>query len=237
MQHRLSPLAEEEIAALQADGIPLTPHDIIHIAALGEEVMNPQMRQELARGRPIPVGDTYLWPLTLSAADWWDRVGGQLDTVWSMLGIHWPAMDRQMLALAYAMAHGDEPLPEDPRKAAKDICKWRRTKLHATLEQVKEAIALIQAQETQIHADSDKEPATKGQVVMMLTAMTGIHPRIWQYQCSLDFAFEMLETIIAQSLAEGKNIKDLQSIKAHKALGLAVDRIRRRYEREQAKNG
>jgi hypothetical protein len=238
MQHSLSPLAEDEIAALEADGISLTPHDIIHIAALGEQVMNPQTRQELARGRPVPVGGTYLWPLTLSAYDWWDRIGDKLTTAWERIGIYWPSMDRRMLALAYAMAHGHEPLPENPREAVKAIKEWRRTKLHCTLNELREAIALAQQQETVLDTGgNDDASATRGQLVMMLSAMTGIRPQVWQYQCSFDFGRELLETITLQADADGKSLKDAQSINANKALGLAADRIRKRHKREQAANG
>lgn len=228
MQHRLSPCAATEIDQLESEGIKLTVHDIIHIAALGELVMNPQTRQELARGRPVPVGGTNLWPLTLSASDWWRRLGSTLT-----IGVLPQRIESQRLVLAYAMAHGHEPLPEDPREAVKIIKEWRRTKLHCTDKALKVAIDLVQEQDVILDSDKDADPATHGELALALAALTGGPPGVWEYQCSMSFIFDVIETISAQALADGKSVKDHRSTKALKALGLAVHRIRERHKREE----
>jgi hypothetical protein len=228
--HHLSPLAEDEIAALEADGISLTPHDIIHIAALGEQVMNPQTRQELARGRPVPVGGTCLWPLTLSASDWYDRVG-------SGLAINSARLDTesQQLSLAYAMAHGQAPLPEIASDAIEAIRTWRGTILHCTGKELETAIQIVQDQDTR--QDTGEDAAGRGELVLALAALTNARPEVWEYQCSINFVVDLIETISAQCLADDKGIKEHRSTMALKALGLAVNRIRERHKRERGNNG
>lgn len=237
MQHSLPPLAEEEIASLESEGVALTPHDIIHLAALAHEVMSPSTRQELARGRPVVIGDAVLWPLTLSASDWWERVGQNLDSAFARVGIHWAKFKRQMISFAYALAHGSEPLPEHPKEAVRAIAKWRREKLHCTLKELQVAISLIQEQDVSFDAGDKDAPATQGQIAAALTSLTGTRPQVWEFQCSMGFTIELIELIAAQCQADGKSIRDAQSTKALKALALAANRIRERHNREQAKNG
>ena len=57
---KLSELAEAEIESLRAEGIDLTPAEIIEINALGWAVESPETRRLLARGVPVAVGGVYL---------------------------------------------------------------------------------------------------------------------------------------------------------------------------------
>jgi hypothetical protein len=232
MHHGFTPLAEEDIEKLQSEGITLTPHEILHIAFLGEQVMNPDTRQELARGRPVPIGSTYLWPLTLSAQDWYERVGCKLAITSDEVD-----MDSQHLSLGYAMAHGHAPLPENAREAVEAVKEWRRTKLHGTMDELKTAIEITQAQSVFLETGDDDDAIGRGELVLALTALTDVRPEVWEYQCSMSFTTQLIETKTAQCMADGKSIKEHRSNKALKALGLAVDRIRRRHQREQAANG
>ena len=60
---KLSGLAEAEIESLRADGIDLTPAEIIEINALSWAIESPESRRLLSRGAPVSVGGVYLWPL------------------------------------------------------------------------------------------------------------------------------------------------------------------------------
>ena len=98
---RLNGYAEATIQGLQADGIKLTPTEIVTINALCWEVETPESRRMLARGIPIDIGGVYLWPQTLYASEWFDRVGSKLRPKWLATA-----------ALAYSMAYSYTAGPE-----------------------------------------------------------------------------------------------------------------------------
>jgi hypothetical protein len=221
--HHLTSLAKCEIEALESEGIRLTAHEVVHICALAAMVETPSARMELARGRPIALGDIYLWPVTLAAADWWERVGDSFTS---------STMKR--LSLAYAMAHGRDTLPESPKEAKREIKAWART-LKCTAQEMVEAISQVQEQSSTVDtgdAGPESERATAGDVSMMLTAMTGTSPEVWEYQCSISYALETLRTLAAQNAAEGESMRYDKRLIADKALGLCVHRIRKRHERD-----
>ena len=90
---KLNDLAAAEIDALERDGIKLTPADIVQLNALGWAVETPSARLGLSRGVPVQVGGAWLWPLTLQAAEWLERVGPEIQ------------LQNESAVVAYAMAH------------------------------------------------------------------------------------------------------------------------------------
>jgi len=223
MQHTLSDLSKEDIGKLEDEGIRLTPHDIIHIAALGAVIDNPVVRKDLSRGRPVPIGGTFLWPMTLAANAWWDDVGSKIKS-----------RRIRAFALAYAMANGGDALPEDQSETVKAVKSWQR-KLHCTLGGLMQAITDVQSQERDflsVNVSKD-DRATPGEISTLLAGMTG-NPHVWEYQCSMSYTCGVLKTIVAQNAAEGRSPKEDLRIQAVKALGLAVERIRNRHKREMA---
>jgi hypothetical protein len=107
---QLNSLAEAEIAALRADGIQPTDAEIVKLNALGWAVETPHFRRTLARGCPVQVGGSTLWPLTIRAADWVDRVGEKMEP---QMGYRFrrPVISSQIsvYALAYAMESLSNP--------------------------------------------------------------------------------------------------------------------------------
>jgi hypothetical protein len=216
MRHELSDLARAEIDALEAEGIRLEASDVVHINALAQRVETPQSRMALARGIPVPVGGVYLWPMTLAAGDWFQRVGGELR-----------GQRLQTWALAYAMAHGREQLPEDLAAADAAVTAWARA-LRCRMGELEGAIRQVVQQDDQLDTGETGPSAGPGNISMMLAAMTHTAPDVWEYQVSIPYALAMLDTLIAQNAADGHSTKHDPRIKAERALGLLVNRIRKR---------
>jgi hypothetical protein len=225
MRHELSPLAEAEIGTLESEGIRLSASDILRINALAHRVEKPEVRLALSRGVPVAVGGTHLWPLTLAGSDWFQTVGGEVQ-----------GTKRQTLALAYALAKGREPLPYDPREAEEAIVKWGKS-LRCRDAELIEAIKQVLAQDETPDTGEEPQHVSAGDISAMLAAMTRTDPAIWEYQCSLSYVVGMLDAIIAQNAAEGKSTKHDPKIKAERALGLAVHRIRERHLKAMKSHG
>lgn len=220
----LSPLAEAEIMTLESEGVKLTANDIVRINALAWRVELPQSRIALSRGVPVPVGGVVLWPMTLAGSDWFQRIGGQFK-----------GEKKQTYALAYAMANGRENLPENPEEAGQKVARWARS-LKCRHAELIEAIRQVHDQWDMIDTGEKGPKASVGELSMMLSAMTGVKPEVWEYQCSIQYVIEMLETITAQNDAEGRSTKHDPRIKAERALGLIISKIKARHEKE-VRNG
>ena len=88
---KLNDLAAAEIDGLNG-GIKLSP-PTVQLNALGWAVETPSARLGLSRGVPVQVGGAWLWPLTLQAAEWLERVGPEIQ------------LQNESAVVAYAMAH------------------------------------------------------------------------------------------------------------------------------------
>ena len=223
MLHSLSDLAAESIETLSAEGVKVTPHDVLHIAALADLVMTPTLRLSLARGKPVPVGGVTLWPLTLAANDWWYSVG-----------VNFRSRKLKTWALAFAMAEGNRLLPYDPKQAEREVEAWKAN-VRCRTQALVQAISLVQEQDAIIDTGEKGPKATPGEISLMLTAMTGIKPRVWEYLCSMSYTFALIDAIVDHNSADGTSTKHDPSVKALRALGLAMDRIRERHFREAGK--
>jgi len=222
---RLNAMAEAEIEALQQDGCNVTSADIVMINALSWRVQEPESRRLLARGVPVFVGGVTLWPLTLYADDWYDRVG--------------VAMARKLrhYALAYAMANGRDgsdimhpgKLDCEGRMAAAKVWLFAR-RLRCTRNELIEAMAQIVNQDKDVEQppDEDARALTRGDLSATLSGMTGISAEFWERQCAVGYTFATLDSIMRQNQADGKASIDDPRIRAERALGWAIIRIRNR---------
>lgn len=225
MRTTLSDLAEAEIDALEAEGIRLTAREVVTINAIAARVENPSSRLALSRGNPVAAGNACLWPLTLYAADWFRRVGGNLR-----------GQAQQTRALAYAMAHGREDMPEDAREADRVVTRWADT-LRCRKAELEEAIRQVNEQDDRLDTGETGPPASAGDISMMLAAMTHTPPDIWERQCSMPYALAMLDLITRQNAADGESTKHDPRIQAERALGLYIARIRDRHSKKENANG
>jgi len=216
---KLSDLASAEIEALQAEGIDLSPAEIVSINALGWAVESPESRRLLARGAPVEVAGAFLWPLTLYAQEWYGRVGCNLSG-----GV------RQAYALGYAMSRQydpGEPLAIEGRTAERTVTRWARG-LCCTFGELNVAIAQVLAQEE----DYEQPPAQTGgmsfgDLSAFLAATTGDNPDYWERRCSAGYAYAVLDTIVRQNSAEKRPTIADPRIRAERALGWAIEKIRR----------
>jgi len=216
---KLSELAEAEIESLRADGIDLTPAEIVEINALGWAVESPETRRLLARGAPVAIGGVYLWPMSLYAQDWFDRVGCQLD-----------GNKQQTYALAYAMAHGrdaGEPLAMEGREAEKTVKQWGKS-LKCTFGELNVAISQVLAQDE----DAEQPPSETGGMTMgdfsaFLAAACGGDPDFWERRCASGYTHAVLDTLVRQNSADGKKTMADPRLKAERAIGWAVEKIKK----------
>lgn len=220
---RLSNYAEATINDLQADGITLTPVEIVTINALCWEVESPESRRMLSRGIPVEVGGATLWPMTLLAGDWNNRVGLSMRPKWMTT-----------LALGYAMAHGYSDGPELDRegiKAAVAVGVWY-VRLRCRTSTFILAIADILEQEAEHEQppSPDEDTLEVGEFSASLAVATGISAEFWERRCSQGYAFASLNAIAKQNHADDKPMDSDPKLRAERALGWYELKIRRRHE-------
>ena len=218
---KLSELAEAEIETLRADGINLTPAEIVEINALGHAVESPETRRLLARGAPVAVGGVYLWPMSLYAQDWFDRVGCYLD-----------GNKQQTYALAYAMAHGrdeGEPLAMEGRMAEKTVARWGKS-LKCPLRELNVSISQIlqQDEDAEQPPDEDAGGMSMGDFSAFLASACGGDPDFWERRCASGYTHAVLDAIVRQNSAEGHKTMADPRIKAERALGWAIEKIKKK---------
>jgi hypothetical protein len=224
---QLSDIARAEIEHLQGLGITPSPEEVVEINALAWEVMNPKTRMLLSRGRPVFVGGSTLWPLTLRAIDWMERNDYPLN-------IPCPAM-------AYAMAHGRSLAGEmdvDGDAAEKAINEWLKT-LACTAAELLEAVVQVDDQDAKpdVPPDPDGKPMTAGDFVAYLCANCGGTAEEWEARVSANHAFAVLSMFVMHNRADGKRSSADPKLHAERALGWAVEKIKTRHQAEAIANG
>ena len=222
---RLSDYADVTIQKLQAKGIILTPVEIVTLNALCWDVESPESRRMLARGVPVAIGRTFLWPQTLRASDWYDRVGLRMKPRWLATA-----------ALGYSMAHSYAEGPELDAvglPAALAVARWYMG-LRCRTPEFTLALAHIieQDAESEQPPDEDEKTMEMGEFSAALAAATGISPDFWERRCSLSYTFETLNAIAAQNQVDEKPLESDPRIRAERALGWYEEKITRRHAAE-----
>jgi len=216
----VSDVAAAEIAALREQGVNLSPGEIVLLNALGHEIETPENVATLARGCPVPVGGVVLWPFTLRGNDWFRR--------WSGAGnIHW-----QTFALAYALAHGRDELPE--ADVSKAVTAWAN-KLSCTRQELVEAISAAVEQDETIEGvagildhPTGKRETNAGDISMTVAALAGGDPEMWERQCSIGYVLRLIETILAQNRADEKTARHDRKLRILRVIAQVVERIKKR---------
>ena len=214
---KLSDLAGAEIEDLRKDGIEPSPAEIVELNALGWAIECPESRLHLSRGVPVIVGGVALWPQTIYAQDWFDRVGCKL-----------PGVRLQSYALGYAMANVRTDLLDiGPAMAAIKVSAWA-VKLKCTFGELNEAISQVLQQDEQFEQPPNKRDSgmTIGDLSATLTASLGGDPDFWERRCAASYCYDVIESAVRQNNADGKPHGSDPRIKANRALGWAVEKIR-----------
>jgi len=222
-------LAQAEIDALTADGITLTPAEVVRINALAWAACgDADTRLLLARGVPVDVGGARLWPLTLCAAEWFSRVGAKMEP-----------QELATRALAFAMAHGrsySDCLAVSGDRAELEVRRWAR-RLNCTQAELVEAIALIldqDAEPDQATCDKKAERMTFAEVSAFLAVHGGGDPEMWERQCAIGYVSAFMQAVIAQNTESGKASFADPKIRAARALAVYCEEIRADRKKERA---
>jgi hypothetical protein len=220
---KLNELAGYEIEDLIKAGITPTPAEIVELSAIGWQVQTPDVRRELARGVPVAVGNTHLWPLTMYASDWYHRIGCNI------------GLDE--LALGYAMASGytEEILPESKNVARRAVKAWAHT-CRVRKKALRVAISQVLQQDEDYELPPDEDgPATPsvGEISARIAALCpGASPEFWERRCSYKYALDVLNCAVEQMNESGRPLPTSPVITATRALGWAVEKIKQRHEKE-----
>ena len=222
----ISGYAQAEIDMLAIEGVTdLTPAEIVEIDSLAREFDNPAVARSLARGVPVECGGVWLWPMTIRAADWFDRVGCNLAR----------QSDREA-AVGYAMTHGRTEgleLCVTLADAPKAVRAWLAG-LSCTMDEYRLAVADVLDQSADITREYQIEnpnktkpiPLAIGDLSAMLVAQLGGTPEQWERTCSMHYALALLQTSMKQNAAEGKTAIDDARLNAQGAMGVCIQRIK-----------
>jgi hypothetical protein len=219
---KLNDMAQYAIDDLRADGIEPTPAEIVELSALGWGVESPETRRLLARGVPVEIAGVWLWPMSLYAQEWFDRVGCKL------------AGNAAVFALAYAMAHGrddGEPLKIEGRTAEKIVTKWGKS-LKCTFGELNVAVARVLRQDetAEIPQKEGGGGITIGDFSAFLASALGGDPDFWERRCAAGYAHAVLDTMVRQNMAEGRACSSDPRLRANMAFGMAVEKIKERHK-------
>jgi hypothetical protein len=104
-----------------------------------------------------------------------------------------------------------------------------------------EAVLAVQDQEQESVIDTGDEPDSTdpsgGEISAQLSIATHTAPAVWEYQCSIPYALHVLQVTLAQDSAEGLPPQADPRMRANRALGLCIHRIRERHFKKQAIDG
>ena len=216
---KLSDLAAAEIDELTSAGVNLSPTEVIEINALAWQVESSHTRLHLSRGVPVEIGGAWLWPLSLYGQEFFDRVGSHLG-----------GNRICTYAIAYVMANQyneGEPLNMiDPKRTIK---AWA-SKLRCRFSQLIIAISQVlqQDEEPEMPNNPDAKGMTIGDFSAFLSSVAGATPDFWERRCAVSYTHSVLTTIMMQNRADDKPCAGDPRIEATRALGYAIDKIRKR---------
>lgn len=209
MQRRgLTDLAEAKIHALRKEGYVLSDDDVIAINDLSRDIQTDDSRMALSKGKPIRCGNFWLWPFTIHAKAWFHDVGSRFANA--------------EYALAYALSHRNEELYTVTEE---QVQAWSKT-LKCTLAELRTGLAIIIDGDKQDDIPmKDGDGVTIHEMARMMFASHGGSIEMWEKEVSIQFIYDMLDTIAKQNDESGKSMK---KERAQMAFAYLTYRIRRR---------
>ena len=225
----LCDLAEDELNALEAEGIRPTPQDILAIQALALEAMGDFDDGLRLHGAPVAVGGVVLWPPTIAGCIWRDELESRLaaDDYSSRLYI---------LAYALANGHDKDALSVFGKDALKAVWKWARG-LTCGLVDLAAAVNEVMADKPRVVRHKDKDEADKdksgpAEIAEMAMAIFGTNPDIWRYQLGLEEVIAIIRR--HNALKRQGNAVEARKTEALREMAMYVDEIRKRAKGAQA---
>lgn len=217
MDWRLTDVAKDELAELEADGVPFTPQDVLTVQYLSCDLLRRTGGAEtLSRGAPVEVGGVVLWPFTLAGAAFYrEMTNGERNEL------------RALRACAYAMAHGGDDCiyaRGDEAEKAMDAWWWR---IRATREAIAEAVAECLELSPRVE-DPMAEDRDRTSLALFAAALVGGSPEMWERQCSIASVRRIVDLAQRVRSVGAPPSKDASRIEAVRRLGLYVESIRAR---------
>lgn len=227
MIESLTDLAAVEIERLAAAGVQVTPAEVIEINAVATRIVTGSTREYLHRGNPVDMAcGVRLWPLTIQATDWVDRVA---------CGFANARM--RAFALAWAMAHcyaKGRPFDIAGARAYWKVAGWAVRRLACRMDALDAAVAEVLAQDKAPSPETDAKddsPATgNGQLSVWLAEKCGGDPTFWEERCASSYAFAVLRAVIMSANETGDRLDLDPRIQAEIVMGQTLKRIRNRSE-------
>ena len=199
---KLTDLASSEIERLEADGIHVTPQQVLYIQQLSLDVVSPVDGISLARGVPMRVGNVVLWPPTVASYVFFSKVDERQDIS--------PRMKLYSLAYAMCYAHDADKVCQDVDLKA--IRKWSRH-LCCRVEELAAAVTEILGDgakpvEKKIKDDKDLRYSVAA-MAQEAAILCGGSIEQWEYQCTIPYVAEMIKRAIRIKRAlEGNELKE-----------------------------
>ena len=222
-------LAADEFQKLEADGICLTPQEVLDIQALSLDAMGDFDDGFRLRGSPVLVGGATLWPLTIAGASWREEVEALLSA---------DDYTGRRYVLAYAMAHGRDKaaMTVYGRDAIRAVLKWAK-KLTCRTEDLLEAVNDILGDKPRVELpegklkDGGEDLPTPVYLEQTAISLFGTDPDVWRYQLSMD----QVVLIVRKHNAAGKDDggRGRRKNEALRKLAYYVDGIRRRHHGQE----
>lgn len=213
MQKRgLTDLAEAKITALREDGYALSDADVIALNDLARDIQTDATRMALSKGKPLRCGNLWLWPFTVHMKSWLNDCGYEMKS--------FPCSD--WFAMAYALSHRDDELYEVTEA---HVHEWSKH-FKGTTDELKTGLRIMLDNDKQDETPpNDKDTVTIHEMARMMFLRCGGSIAMWEKECSIDFIYDMQETLSKQDEANGTTAK---KGRANMAFTYLTHRIRRR---------
>lgn len=201
----LTDLADATIAQLEADGVTVSPQDVLNLQALSIKASGGKLPQ----GRVTEVGGVLFHPLTIGASDWFAEM---LDYLRERgYGPEW-----ETYCFAYASAHSRDrdrlAVSGDP--ALREVRRWRRG-LRITEAELVDGVLATMAEAIGGRPPADGDAAKingadfdRADVAYILTATVGGPLDTWLWLVDIQAAYRILAEALARQARAGGMVRE-----------------------------
>lgn len=215
----LCDLAEDELNALEADGIRPTAQDILAIQALALEAMGDFDDGARLHGAPVIISGVVLWPPTIAGCIWREEVEAKLDA---------DDFYSRLYVLAYSLAFGRDKAALDVfgRDALKAVLRWAR-KLRCGVPDLVAAVNDVMSDRPRVSTPGgEADAAAPSELAEIAIATFGGNPDVWRYQLGIGEVISILRR--HQALKKHGDTVERRKTSALRDLAIYVDGIRKR---------